>query len=855
MAQSPASIAHEARGTQVALKEILKAGTPWDRDVEFQRKRLRRQLLALLLTHPYEPESKDIENHLWMQTSYTFISDYKQRIAALDKLSEPHPQQTRAKNGSNAGEHGRTVQRFRQFLAEEERFYIQLVARCRRTFGLDEIHSKLVALNIIPADNNGTPPKASNDRNHNQFPPEDSISWLPEDTKQRKGRLGVVSKLLISLGDIARYRELYNESGGRPKAGHEDGPPRGGGKNRRGNIAPSELLAKARNYEKALAYYEQAKSITPDDGHAYHQLGILASYQKDFFGSVVYYHRALCVAHPHEMATDNLGSQLGRSLTHWKAERVNFKLEKLTDPSIPLRIRVNIFEVHVAVLHSLWRLPPARMDSLSPMHARDAAVMFSSLISQRILPIELISKTIVLTQGALWKHRTIRDRSRGKRHEVLSAEDLSAIETRIFSHLLDFHRVLLDEGKSQVEELHSPDSSAEDLAQRITANFRRTLPALRISSKWLRANLKYMLSRKDEIISPFWTSYSAFMRTLAKAFPLHKLPKTKVILEEDVEMRGFAPLGGLMNAHLARDSEAHPNVDQLIRIADLLEDANILARAPNSPVALYGGYVVAKDSGLERAPPSHRSPWTYSAPNNAPQADDDTGLEPEGDDFGTETTSDPGNDAINAVISDDEIVWDPNPSSGPVTPPKTRMPPPSAPIIPGRRDTATNSTTARDLLNNVLGGSTGSVAATPPLLFGSSPPGRAPSIWSTQDQTAWHNRMSPPLNTPASLSQINPPLGRSPPTPSHLRRLSHDYLTNSGTPTMANPANTTRLSPPHVPAVPLGLSHQFSPSHAPQLFSMRATPHTTRYAYNEFVPLHSQLEYGLQHPQRMFNGT
>lgn len=837
MAQSSQYIANEAKGIHVALKESLQTGTPWDREVEFQRKRLRKQLLALLLTRPYEPESKDIENHLWMQTSYAFISDYKQRIATLDKPSEPHPQQTRAKNTNNeAAEHRRIIQRFRQFLAEEERFYIQLVARCRRTFGLDEIHSRLVVLKIIPVDDSGTPPQAPNDRNHNQFPPEDSLSWLPQDKKQRKSRLDLVTKLLISLGDIARYRELYNESGGRPKAGHEDGPPTGGGgRNKRGNIAPNELLAKARNYEKALAYYEQAKSITPGDGHAFHQLGILASYQKDIFGSIVFYHRALCVSHPHDMAADNLASQLGRSLAHWRVERENFKPERLTDSSIPLRIRVNIFEVHIAVLHSLWKLPPAQMDKLSPTHSKDAATMFSSLISQRILPIELISKTIVLTQGALWKHLKVRDRSR-KQHEVLSAEDRLATESRIFSHLLNFHKVLLDEGKSQIEGLHPSDSGTEDLAQRITAEFRRTLPALRIASKWVRANLKYIQGRKETAIAPFWSSYSAFMRTLAKTFPLLKLPQTRVVLEEDIEMRGFAPLAGFMSAETARDSELHPNVEQLIRIADLIQDAYILAEAHDSPLALYGGYIVVKNPGLEKTIPYQQSTWVDLTPNNGPQGND---LEFEDDDVGTEATSDPGDDAIRAALSDDDIVWDPNPSPL-VTPPMATVSPVPQP------------TTAQDLLNNVLGASVAPIATHPPLLFGSNSPGRAPSIWSTSNQTTWQTRLSPPLNAPAPLPQINRTLDRSPPSYSHSRQISHDYPVIGGMPTTANSSSFARASPspPHVSSMPPGHSHQFLPSQPSQMHSMRSVPHATRYAYNNFTPLHPQLEYGFQHHAR-----
>ena len=46
-----------------------------------------------------------------------------------------------------------------------------------------------------------------------------------------------------------------------------------------------------------------------------------------------------------------------------------------------------------------------------------------------------------------------------------------------------------------MEEQMEGEAGAElkdDLAQRITATFRRTLPALRMSGKWIRGNLRYL---------------------------------------------------------------------------------------------------------------------------------------------------------------------------------------------------------------------------------------------------------------------------------------------------------------------------------------------------------------------------
>lgn len=186
------------------------------------------------------------------------------------------------------------------------------------------------------------------------------------------------------------------------------------------------------------------------------------------------------------------------------------------------------------------------------------------------------------------------------------------------------------------------------LAERISAEFRRTLPALRVATKWIVGNWGWVREgeaagrttgekrggdkdeedEEAELVEQrvrFWATYAEFLRRLARTFPVGLLPKLTAIaeggevdgedgrergdgeeveleleLEEDVDMRGWLPLRGLMGgpcplpAHLAGDApasdalseaaehgrrtvgqreEVHPNEEQLMRIADLLRDA------------------------------------------------------------------------------------------------------------------------------------------------------------------------------------------------------------------------------------------------------------------------------------------
>lgn len=302
-----------------------------------------------------------------MQTSYAFISKYKQRLATLEQSIQPAFRHQQRSTGSGPVEYRKLLQRFRQFLADEEKFWTELVVRLGRSFELVEAQTALKDLGISAAndDANGNSGGAPNGRNHFQFPPEDStVSLVPKTAADRDGRLAIVSKALICLGDIARYRELYNESKGRPKAGQEDnGPLRSRNKSRRGGGAGGlEDMPRMRNYEKAQQCYEHARLLLPYDGNASHQLAILSSYQRDAFSSLFHYYRALCVRQPYDTASDNMITVLNKALDLWKArmkrdrEREKDHDDEQITASVPPIVRINAFKEKVVVLHALWRL-------------------------------------------------------------------------------------------------------------------------------------------------------------------------------------------------------------------------------------------------------------------------------------------------------------------------------------------------------------------------------------------------------------------------------------------------------------------------------------------------------------------
>ena len=315
---------------------------------------LQKQYLLLLLIHPNAKESKDAETHMWMQTSYALISIYKTRIAALEHALHEAGTQRQHPRTQRPGpvEYRKLMQRFKQFLSTEEKFWTHLVVRIQRQFSLSEARSALSTLSIVTDTEPAVDDPDAEKHDHFRFPPEsvENAPSQPLTPTQRSSRRATLSKALVVLGDLARYREQYNEGGARSRGG-----PERGGRNARGRGSQADL-PRAKTYDKARACYECARDLMPDDGNASHQLAILASYQKDTFESLVQYYKALCVRSAYDPAAENMGNVLSKFLEAWKRRRKS--RPGPPPPEDPNRPKTNSppFKDNVILLHALWRL-------------------------------------------------------------------------------------------------------------------------------------------------------------------------------------------------------------------------------------------------------------------------------------------------------------------------------------------------------------------------------------------------------------------------------------------------------------------------------------------------------------------
>ncbi|KAG8772509.1 hypothetical protein FRC15_002680 [Serendipita sp. 397] len=445
---------------------------------------------------------------------------------------------------------------------------------------------------------------------------------------------------MVSLGDLARYREQYNERQGRPKAGSEEVPfhraTKGNG-HRNGKLVGGgggggEDLPRPRNYTRAMACYTQARMLHPDSGHAFHQIAILCSYQADYFGQILNYYRSLCVDHPFTTASDNLVHLLTKVLEASKTEQLqssdpNASNANASNEEEAPGLVIERFKRDVVKLHGMWRVKRTTEAELAA-HTEHTLSRFNKLLAERVLPIGLIVKVYVAALGA---HRTISVLARkststdgGKRNKAHAQK----MEGLVLLHIMELHLCLVNLATEQLT-LDAITTSTSDTpsgvglpppplpppAERITAVLRRVLQTLRVASKWLLGNQDYLYRAANPDKSPppgltrtlgeFWPAYARFATRLSTMFPKDDVRDIqKVTLDEDVELAGFAPLKKLLKAPeklpVGIANQAHPNEEYLLRIRDVLKDLYALVKSQMNPLKYQNGVYTSKTESASK---------------------------------------------------------------------------------------------------------------------------------------------------------------------------------------------------------------------------------------------------------------
>ncbi|PWN48930.1 hypothetical protein IE53DRAFT_380952 [Violaceomyces palustris] len=694
---------------------------PSDPDVEFARRNLRNTYLSLLFTCPFTRPAHGVDALIWTDTSYSLILAYRSLLASSERALAAARSTKDDVPDANATHDGKRkaaiqeVQRnsddFQNFLVSESAFWQELAGRIVSVFGIQEARPVLNVLRIpcegdlatqssLHASSQATPQRLDANAGRDAGLPSQSssvdrtLSQSALTPGNRSQLMEAVHKALICCGDLERYSELHRTSGLsslRPSSARaafsrgSKGRRRGTGRGEAHRPPEKEDQPKkpARDFGRAIMFYEQARLLLPESGNPSNQLAVIATYSSDAFASTYHYYRALCARLPFEKARLNLDRTLSKAIESWQVGGP----ERLLRPLEPSPSSASAWLQDLVVLHGMF-YHKSHLKSLVPL-SDSVLAGFQALVESRTLQADQIVRVVVMGLCASWTTRLWRNapvaasRSATRPDPTLSSSNLRSgpekgggvasdpstrlcIEHQVLAHVLGIFRCLASvdaretaeaiETNRRGQETGAISTSKVDIIHNLSAVVRRTLPALRIATKWMKSHLEYIQrcgerahassqssastdsqvrqgsmdprftddqdnteaalrvqaeARTIEAISQFWRSYVELINTLRYAFPFELLPNIGTVgdvgapalcLEEDSDMRGFAPTkkamqqiprnGGASSVPVdacvlpgaIRPSQVHPNEEQLMRIADLLIDAKVVAESEASPI-------------------------------------------------------------------------------------------------------------------------------------------------------------------------------------------------------------------------------------------------------------------------------
>ncbi|XP_052203021.1 nonsense-mediated mRNA decay factor SMG7-like [Diospyros lotus] len=203
----------------------------------------------IILNNHKEVELQDVECSLWM-LHYMHIDEFRKRIVQTSASSDQSLKSGTWRNATNSWSSIEShKEQFKSFLLEAIQFYQDLIAKLRRRYGLPE------------------DPLAYE---------KDGISCDIDSTKFHLCQYSC-HRLLVCLGDLARYRELCKK-----------------------------LDFQKPDWSVAATYYFKAALVWPDSGNPQNQLALLATYVGDDFLALYHCIRSLAVKEPFPDAWNNL---------------------------------------------------------------------------------------------------------------------------------------------------------------------------------------------------------------------------------------------------------------------------------------------------------------------------------------------------------------------------------------------------------------------------------------------------------------------------------------------------------------------------------------------------------------------
>eukprot|EP01027_Heterolobosea_sp_BB2_P010046 GEZU01014792.1.p1 GENE.GEZU01014792.1~~GEZU01014792.1.p1 ORF type:complete len:355 (-),score=75.97 GEZU01014792.1:16-1080(-) len=221
------------------LASSLKKKPPVEKRVTALRARIRENYERILFLDIEYATKQDVDQLLWKTVFYKHIEEFRKLIKKCHATAYSAEATPQSKEQLHA-----VCSSFRSFLEESSAYYESLYQKMKSHYNVNE------AENTIRSSQSG-------------------------DASVLKCAVLSLHKILIVLGDLARYRELYNES-------------------------------HTKDWSAARAFYFRALELQPTNGNPHNQLAVLATYQEDECEAIYRYFRSLAVKKPFISARDNL---------------------------------------------------------------------------------------------------------------------------------------------------------------------------------------------------------------------------------------------------------------------------------------------------------------------------------------------------------------------------------------------------------------------------------------------------------------------------------------------------------------------------------------------------------------------
>ncbi|KAF8935928.1 hypothetical protein BGZ58_004736 [Dissophora ornata] len=547
------------RAQERNLKELLhqKGAT----GVTLARDRLREEYERLILSDIVLAQSKEIESALWKNVFYIVIDGYRRTLATLGRSEnngdqqKQHQQQQdgnkrdsrRDRDGGRSRPHGtrgnkppvpsiefrKVSTKFRAFIQEATGFYHRLIQNLTSCYDLNE---------------SGTGMQS--------FPMGETRPMLEVTDAARQCAISSCHKCYIFLGDLARYRQTFNES---PK----------------------------KNWSAARDYYNEARNLLPSSGNPYNQLAVIATFAPNNFLALYFYYRSLAVRLPFMTARNNIKVLIQKMLADPENGKKFVREERYND-----RQAANAKDsTHLDDFLSKFILMHGAL-FLNSEEEFDGELMgstFERLILDRQIDQELLLKILIINMSSLYTKCYIPLQDDGP---TTSPQQQIESERQALQLILAAFATILRYSTTDLENHRNGDHKANGRPiDFLPSNVHRSMPALRLSLKWMQVNIHHVKRLSDGLsdkekerfqLHQIWSDLATFLTLLGQFHPYTEdTIFCRDVLKEDAELQGFAALKKAIDERplsIIPPSRISPKAEMQMRISDMFQDALSLSR-------------------------------------------------------------------------------------------------------------------------------------------------------------------------------------------------------------------------------------------------------------------------------------